>query len=990
MNKILHYIYMSLMILVGASCTDDIAESSQAEGDGNMTLLSGKMSTVDLKSVNTRSIDGQSGLGANTMTVFCFDKDGSFLGYKPVNFEGTGNTPDNVSTQVYKFNVNVPSATRRVHFVANQNMTTFNASIGDNERTVMGSLESTSGSLTYWARVAVGDGSLPEAINDKTIPLVRNQAKVRLSGDGAEGVSFVVCNSYLSGRTVPFNASASTGEDPYGYTTDSPFITLSGVTAKTSPKGTTAEEEQYIFENDNDAEDPVFVILEKNGRFYKVLLADAESNMLPIYRNFQYTINIAAGALESLSGSESFQKALEADPCNNPWLYASDKLLKISDGNLTMEIKDLDNTTVIYHNSGTYQIKYGLSVKSGNLPDPTVTWTPEGAAFGQMTHSITDGEGTVTLAISTQLNEGSNTVYRGIIMIKAGRLTRHIKVLYCNKFKFEPVWISTGVANKTGQPVVMMFTVPEEFPEELLPIKCYISTNMLDANGLTPLDIETSGKIDENCIKQDNPNNFYAYYTNVQTKGVQRVYFWTRDIPDAVSDEVVCLSADHFEHMEKTMYFDTDEEDEGMIELVATVPENPETVWIPENINGCAFQYCRDAGTSGDIYTPINYWLLPRKKNSKYALRFRLKDGSEYTNEENVKLRIYTEHLMPDGDAQGLGTPQNAAEGGGRYYSYTTDKAQLITGSDGGDDYFEIKFLAPANCTDVVRIAQEPVDGKHIHYRSVPLEMANFRAFEFNPEDAKLGYDLVSDGERNYVKMAADYGPNNKVEIKFNVSPFRSVQHITDNQGAGSGQLTVKADPGDDFDIYIKTKNLVPEASIGTDVVSQGNGIYKFHYKTGSHATDPTNGGTLDNPGGGNISLPFVTRGGYAVSEETIEIYTSTDEIDYTPLRIDLGNNPMTGSIKFGKEGEATVSVPQDAFLVIMRRDGTRIGRFTMTGEGRYSIQLYSEYNVMWDETVYITYERDNITYWDSGYLSALLTEGEKTGIILTNKEVID
>ena len=210
------------------------------------------------------------------------------------------------------------------------------------------------------------------------------------------------------------------------------------------------------------------------------------------------------------------------------------------------------------------------------------------------------------------------------------------------------------------------------------------------------------------------------------------------------------------------------------------------------------------------------------------------------------------------------------------------------------------------------------------------------------------------------MKGAVNYGPGVPVSLKFNVSPFNSIQTLPDGT-----QQPLEVNPGGDFDVFIKTQTLVPENNnIQVELVEDG--IYKYHISSEG------SGGTLGNPSAGNITLNFKTRENYAVNEETITIYTDVAQIDYTPLEFVLSNNPMSGEIKYGSSQTA---VPTDAFLTIERRDGTRVGRFTMTAAGMYSIKLYSEYNLRWDEQLTVIYNNatDGVLYQDSGALSDLL-----------------
>lgn len=926
------FILLSMLMLLASACKEDVLPGSSLNDKDGMVRLNISATIPDMVKVNTRSIDSD-GLGVQTLYLFNFNANGQFMGYTTAEISGS-------TEQWLNFTADVPSLTRIVHLVANQNLVeNFDASIGDSEENVMRPLEATSGRLRYWARV---ESANIEDLQSKVsqVKLLRNQAKVSVNADGVydpSQIRFVVCNTYMSGTTVPFNADAADG-NYFEISAENPFITLPLDKKKIShPNEITTESEQYIFENENREDDQIYVILQvmTTGKYYKVMLCDDNKEPFKIYRNHHYRINITAELSDS-KGVDNFVDAIDAAPYNNASLYVSDGINQVYSGNKMLKVEE---TAVIYHTSSNYNIKYVYTENGvgSSTVTPEITWLPEEGDFGSIqdkTYNTNgNGEGNIRLYLPEPTED---MVRRGTLLVKAGGLSRRIKVYLCPKFKFEPVWISTGVPREKDQNVIVMFTIPETFPEELLPFKCRITNNLLDANGITPLDVNSDiikgDEIPNDC------NNYglgYSYEYLVESKGVQRAYFWTRSIPEDTEDTYICVSSEHFEHLERRLYF-TDGIDMGNKIIINT-----------DGDERSAYQYTIQGATgSEDRYEAINYWLLPRKKDQEYVLNFSLDPYPE----EDITLRIYTEHMNPKGN--GWGSAQIDESSGGRYFTYTA-----LSNSTGK---YSVTFIAPVNCEEVLRISCNDPD--KLLYRSVPVEIANFRAFEFNPADADLYTDeeLVSIDDRNRVRKAVDYGPGREVVLKFNVSPFNSEQVLPD----GTRQ-NLEVNPGGDFDVFIKTQTLVPDD--GTQVEKVEDGIYKYHISSEG------SGGTIENPAGGNIYLNFHTRDNYAVNEETVTIYTDMTEIDYTPLEFVLNNNSMTGSITYGA---SDLKVPVDAFLTIERRDGTRVGRFTMTDEGEYSIKLYGEYNLRWDEQLTVIYNNatDGVLYQDSGALKDLLS----------------
>ena len=94
------------------------------------------------------------GKALQTLTVFCFDRNGLLISTSSAKVEPD---PDAVDNTEGKITVSVPIATRIMHLVGNQNMSRFdrNTFINKSEDEVLSILEGSAGMLIYWARVEV-------------------------------------------------------------------------------------------------------------------------------------------------------------------------------------------------------------------------------------------------------------------------------------------------------------------------------------------------------------------------------------------------------------------------------------------------------------------------------------------------------------------------------------------------------------------------------------------------------------------------------------------------------------------------------------------------------------------------------------------------------------------------------------------------------------------------------------------------------------------
>lgn len=374
---------------------DEILINEGLVPDGFMPLNIA-FSAPDMIDVETKAVDPD-GKGINSITLFCFDNFGMFIHYvdnvQIVPAE-TGISLTGVITET-----SVPENTRRIHFVANQNMSTFNINIfrGMSEYDVAAQLEGSSGMMIYWGYFAA-DGStvndsedFQEALkkahgvvknaknewvkytyteNDeektsKPIRMLRNQARfqVNVTGKVADSetpiftkTGFTVVNTNAFGTVAPyhpekgFNFSMATivnGKNEEWTDcdwTDDDFITLPHNTTRLSPpEDVDKADETCVFETDNNSAQPVSIIIKgKNDgdtedKYYRVIFMDKNGEYIKVRRNFNYTINIT-GKLSY--GQDSFEAALTAPATNNVFLSIDDDVKEITDKAYSLSVRE--------------------------------------------------------------------------------------------------------------------------------------------------------------------------------------------------------------------------------------------------------------------------------------------------------------------------------------------------------------------------------------------------------------------------------------------------------------------------------------------------------------------------------------------------------------------------------------------------------------------------------------------------------------------------
>lgn len=556
-NTIGRWLASCLLLFMISSCIDDGFESpSQGviDKDG-MVNLTINTNVPGLKV--TRSVD-VNGEAIATLWVLAFNENGNMtsrvLATQTNNVQGSGGGAGT-------FSAKVPASTRILHFLANVNMDNFSdqENIGRHENEVVAPLVSSSGNLVYWGRreFASEDELTNFAVNSQTNPvlLYRNQALIQYNLQPATGVTlnvdgWAICNQYAYGTVSPFDASAVgvEGDTPYhfdlatyDYVTTLPEAYR--IKQRDDDEVATASSEQgdprYIFENVNAEDDQVYVIMkiQKNGgdwKWYKIMIIDDEKNPYQIIRNHKYTVNITN--INEAYGVSSFEAAKTATPANNPWITISDEIPEVANGDRVLSIEG--ETTVVYQKAGTYTIAFNYN----GTATPKVEWLSNEGVAGDISESdITwdadTGAGMITLRVNAP---AQGRISYATLQIKeaSGILSRRVKVISTEPFSFAPTWVSSEIPLLSGEAITVLFEIPDDFPEELLPVDVKFGCDLIDAQTGESMKVlneetvyasipvyhaETGTWETEQVIKDWN----YKYVYTAETKGLHRVNFRT-------------------------------------------------------------------------------------------------------------------------------------------------------------------------------------------------------------------------------------------------------------------------------------------------------------------------------------------------------------------------------------------------------------------------------------------------------------------------------
>ena len=464
------------------------------------------------------------GIGKNCVKLFCFDEEGQFVGFGKVGEFGeikgfrrdvNGNIiqngdkdiDNNGQTTPRNFSAQIPNKTARIHLVANtesqyktidwENQSKW---VGMHENILMTTFETEYGedqaALTrYWGYIKEDSPEkLKEYLRQDTtkqdyiIHLIRDRAKISAewskqakeapnSNLKDEDLKMTVVNGMAYGTLAPFDRNnlqfdKTTGGKDWKWEVDY-------VTPAISNKKMKGDREQMYnpaaaFEDRNLPTDPAKVLLKYNGLCYLIYLQDQDNVPYAIKRNYEYKIII--DKLDESWGKGSLEEALKSAPINNPWIRVEQYIPGVNDGNYELAI-----------NEGTYQTTNAVSgseqfiefTYKGDNKEPTdfvALWT-ENLSFGTAaapvvsSYKYNEASKTGTGTIKSKLGTVDKTWREGIIYLtdKKHGLNRNIHLYSINEVQYQ-VNAPANIGTKANAEAEFTFTVPANYPKELLPV----------------------------------------------------------------------------------------------------------------------------------------------------------------------------------------------------------------------------------------------------------------------------------------------------------------------------------------------------------------------------------------------------------------------------------------------------------------------------------------------------------------------------------------
>ena len=953
-----------------ASCQRVEREFPQHNGE-----LSLRFEIDDMSSVQTKAVDPD-GLGIQKVTLYCFDAYGLFIATSTIKTSDFMPEHQNPS-QGGLFKITVPPHTEIVHIVCNQNIQNFSESYFHNksEYEVMSELEASAGRMIYWARHTMDELNEIDA-QGGVVKLLRNQAKITVEVKDnvpfdIEG--FIVTHTSAFGTVAPYKLETAEFIAP---SLADPFVTIPEDNVLLSDfQDVRGMIEEYVFESANAIDNPVNVIVKGsyNGGpslYYRVIIMDDDGYQLPLLRNYHYRVIIA----DELSyGQTNFESSLTAAATNNVWITIEDHIPEVH--GLTHVLK-VDETNVVIDESqfispNIYQLYYTIRrVDGASLTEadkPSVEWQEgNNVAYNAFSHEFNTATGRGTLTVT--LHALGNLDKRiGTLMIKIGRIYRKIKVTTIKKQSFTPAWASTQVyGHETGEHMTMMFTIPDDCPEELFPMEVLVSTNILDIRHSSGQELPIRFSDSEEYYGE--PNEWgYKYVYTIESPGKQRLYL-ENVLAQSGGLSLIRVETPHFTPMEKYFSFSDEVVNRAIIvhglqSYSAVIPADDPIYYyyVPQKVNAhmeisTHVGELYDDPASGPDGTVIS------GGETKYVKYIAAGESDEF-----LFYSKYLSHEEKEHECDFNFYPYHESEwgSGGRVYGYMkNDKG--YSGAGTGDNYgAHFHMLTNASRTEeVVRLAsnpngQESVTGVGLcqgkMYRSMIFELANYHPFSFA---AQISYDagemtgtVVGDGGAEVEDLLTwSFVPGKAVNIAFDITSFKGVDGKS-------------ADPfGTPFEIYIDAPMLelgnIPaamEGKIRKDSKVEGRFVYSVdasreqerNYGAASaYLTDATG---LANQNGERKVIPFRVKD--IVSAGTIRISSQEERVVFNPKSFEIQNESITGRLKY-KNGSVN-DVPHEAFVVLeSMKTYNRIGTVTVAAPNaqghNMDIRLRSEYRYNW------------------------------------------
>jgi hypothetical protein len=526
----------------------------------------------------------------------------------------------------------------------------------------------------------------------------------------------------------------------------------------------------------------------------------------------------------------------------------------------------------------------------------------------------------------------------------------------------------------------MMFTIPDDCPQEVFPLEVLISVNALDIRNESGMALPVR-KAGEEGYGADNGIG-YKYVLTATSAGVQRIYLETILEQETGNSIDVTIEAEHFASLTKTATFQSEVDQ-----------------WI-------LIHNLRSYSAEQPADEVIYYYLVPQKVNAVVEFPTHLGTNIQWNSDNTVssytpitpgandEFLLYSKYLDNDASATGNSftfyevAPENWSTGG-RVHGFKRNQ----DGTQGQGATYRLLTNTPKSA-EVVRIASNPVGSPSVtgtgtctgaQYRSAVFELSNYHPFGFA---AQVNGQAAGNVFLTYV-------PNQPVSIDFDVTSFTSsIQGASDDE-------QVSVDPfGTAFDIYIdapmlkidENSELYKSGKVTKDPSVEGRFIYHVDASReaerayGTLAASVADRKATVSQSGERKRIQFLTKN--IVTAGTITISSDESKVVFNQETFKVQNSSITGTLKYRPSGgSGVVAVPAGSFVPFeVEPTYNRIGTVTVGASGAFELRLRSEYEYDWNtDNVKFQFKDENGAIYEKTYgsLNAFYSSLSQGDIIL-------
>lgn len=594
---------LALMAATWVGCSqEDYYLNSGQESESDITI-SLKLSIPDPVQVVTRSGVAEA---IENITILCFDKNGGAI---PVKEAATFTSN---AAESGTLTATIPNATRVMHVFANQANVPFEKGMSEYDERLT-NLTATSDKMVYWGRIEVPSNLTSAsdlknfwANTEKSISLLRSMAKVEVVNNNTDEftlLGYTVVNTSEAGMAIPYYVE----DGVYPYTsafsqqdwiyTDYIHAATDGTVSGTDE---TMQTSGPIYVYETSASTPASIIIkgynnddpDKTPKYWRVAFAGEDGEQINIRRNHLYTVSIEGHVL---FGDTNFDDAVaNSSTANSAWLGIAPEVTAIKNNKFSLTV---ENTSYVMangereHNDTTFKFvieqlgdePFAESELSVKWEDSLEVYTAS-VNYTSKTTTGENGKTSFEATVNVPLIEFDELLEskEGTIVIKYGKkLQRKVKVIIIPQQTFNIVsyndekknkifdeetgaWVYTVSVNKAdyepkdytidGAPIdKLKFTLPINFPEELLPLNVLVSTTDFNVVN-SPLIFEGAGGYGDKSIGPG-----YKYVYPVSEMADEGYEIQLRYINNLLADKVeLTLEAENFNPVKLIIKYTTE------------------------------------------------------------------------------------------------------------------------------------------------------------------------------------------------------------------------------------------------------------------------------------------------------------------------------------------------------------------------------------------------------------------------------------------------